>query len=231
MVNLEDAIIARMKSHGQNFEILVDCDKAISFKEGKAIEIRDVLAVERIFKDAKKGDVAAEASLRQVFNTDDVLEVASQIIKKGEIQLTAEYRNNLREQKHRSIVEAIHKRGIDPRSGLPHPVARIENAFEEARIHIDEFAPAEQQIEAIVQKLRPILPIRFETRQLELTIPAHYAGKCYSIIRQHSKPLKEQWQNNGDLLTLVEIEAGAQEEFFSKLNNITRGDITTRVVK
>jgi ribosome maturation protein SDO1 len=49
MVNLEDAVIARLESYGERFEILVDPDMASEFRKGSnesGIEIESVLAVE-----------------------------------------------------------------------------------------------------------------------------------------------------------------------------------------
>jgi len=231
MVSLDEAVLSKLKIHGQDFEILVDCDKALALKEGKPVDIRDVLAVEKVFKDAKKGDLAPETAMKQIFHTNNPLEVAKEIIKKGEIQLTSDYRNRLREEKKKAIVDIIHKRGIDPRTGLPHPPTRIENAFLEAKVHIDEFKSVEEQVSDIIQKLRPILPIKFETRQIAIKIPAVYAAKSYGTVKQFSKLLKEEWQPNGDLVVLVEIQAGAQEGFFSQLNTLTKGEVETKIVE
>ena len=60
MVNVDEAVIARLKTHGQNFEILVDCNNAIAIKENKDMDMKDVLAAIKIFTDAKKGLEAAE---------------------------------------------------------------------------------------------------------------------------------------------------------------------------
>ena len=83
MVNVDEAVIARLKTHGQNFEILVDCNNAIAIKENKDIDMKDVLAAIKIFTDAKKGLEASEGDMEQVFKTSDVEEVAKQIIKKA----------------------------------------------------------------------------------------------------------------------------------------------------
>ncbi|MEM3127037.1 MAG: ribosome assembly factor SBDS, partial [Candidatus Woesearchaeota archaeon] len=155
MVTVDKAVVARLKSHGLNFEILVDCENAIKIKYGQALEWRDVLAVEKIFSDASKGIIVPEVQLRQVFNTLDPKEVALQIIKKGEIQLTAEYRERFREEKRRRIINEIHRNAVDPKTGIPHPLSRIEDAIREAKVKIDEFKPVETQIEEIIKKLRP----------------------------------------------------------------------------
>ena len=35
MVDVDKSVIARYKTQGKNFEILVDCDKALAYREGK----------------------------------------------------------------------------------------------------------------------------------------------------------------------------------------------------
>ena len=67
MVSVDEAVIARLKSHNQNFEVLVDCNNAIALKHGKEIDMKDVLATAKIFTDAKKGLEASETAMSQVF--------------------------------------------------------------------------------------------------------------------------------------------------------------------
>ena len=90
MVAVDQAVIARLKAQGQNFEILVDCENALALREGKNVDMKDVLAVVRIFSDAKKGSEASQHIMEQIFQTSDPTEVAKKIIKEGEIHLTLE---------------------------------------------------------------------------------------------------------------------------------------------
>ena len=67
MVNIDETIIARLESYGEKFEILVDPDLAADFRNPdneKEINIEDILAVEEIFKDSKKGDKINEKGIR-----------------------------------------------------------------------------------------------------------------------------------------------------------------------
>src|SRR3989344_9278633 len=162
MVTVEKAIIARLKSHGQHFEILVDCSNALALKEGRNVDMHDILAAMQIFSDAHKGLVASEHAMKQIFGTNDVEEVAKQIIQKGEIQLTQEYRERLRDEKRKQIITMIHRNGVDPKTHLPHPPQRIENAFIEAKFNVDEFKSVQEQVQEALKQLRPILPIKFE---------------------------------------------------------------------
>src|SRR3989338_11526489 len=104
MITVDQAIIARLKTHGQAFEILVDCSNALALREGKDVDMHDILAAMKIFSDAKKGLEASETAMKQIFGTSDAEEVAKAIIKKGEIQLTHEYREGVREAKIKQII-------------------------------------------------------------------------------------------------------------------------------
>ncbi|MBW2995685.1 ribosome assembly factor SBDS [Candidatus Woesearchaeota archaeon] len=230
-MDVDKAVIARYKSHGNNFEVLVDCDAAMAFKGGQDIPIKDVLASEKVFSDSKKGMESSPLALKQSFNTDSPLEAAKQIIKKGEIQLTSEYRNKIRDEKRRQIIGIIHRNGVDPRTHAPHPITRIESALDQAKVHIDEYKPAQEQVNTILSKLQPIIPIKFETKQIEVRIPGKYTGKTYPILKSFGKILKEQWMNDGSHVAVIEMPGGLEEEFHNKLNSITHGDIETKIIE
>ena len=231
MVTVDQAIIARLKTQAHNFEILVDCSNALELREGKNLDMHDVLAAMQIFSDAHKGLVASETAMKQIFGTSDVNEVAKQIIQKGEIQLTHEYREKLREEKRKQIISIIHRNGVDPKTHLPHPPQRIENAFEEAKFHVDEFTPVQKQVQEALKKLRPILPIKFEIKELAIKISPEYAPKCYSTIKLFGTILREEWQTNGYWVAVVELPGGMESDFYDKLNKICHGNVESKILK
>ena len=231
MVTVDQAIIARLKAQGHNFEILVDCSNALALREGKDMDMHDVLAAMQVFSDAHKGLVASETAMKQIFGTSDANEVAKQIIHKGEIQLTQDYREKLREEKRKQIISIIHRNGVDPKTHLPHPPQRIENAFEEAKVHIDEFKPVQEQVQEALKKLRPILPIKFEVKELAIKISPEYAPKCYSTVRMYGTLLREEWQANGYWVAVVELPGGMESDFYDKLNKICHGNVESKILK
>ena len=231
MVGVDEAVIARLKTHGQNFEVLVDCNNAIALREGKSIDMKDVLAASKIFTDAKKGLEASEHAMQQIFQTIEAEEVAKQIIKKGDMQLSAEYRNKIRENKRKQIINIIHRNGVDPKTHLPHPVTRIENAFEEAKFHVDEFLSVQQQVQEVLKKLQPILPIKFEVKELAVKIGPEYAGKAYATVKNYGTILREEWQNSGYYVAVIEMPGGLESEFYEKINDICHGDVEVKVLK
>jgi ribosome maturation protein SDO1 len=231
MVTVDNAVIVRLKTHGQDFEILVDCNNAIAVRENKQVNMKDVLAAMKIFSDAKKGLEASETTMKQIFQTDDLEEIAKQIIKKGDLQLTSEYKNSLREIKRKQIINMIHRNGVDPTTHAPHPVTRIENALEEIKFHVDEFTSVEEQMQDALKKLKVIIPIRFEVKELAVKIGPDYAAKAYATVKKFGTILKEEWQNNGYWVAVVEMPGGLESEFYEKVNEICHGEVEAKVLK
>ena len=230
MVKLEDAVVARLSSHSTTFEILVDPELAMAVKSGQSDDIRGVLALDKVFKDAKKGDKAADEMVQKVFGTTDVLKVAEEILRRGEIQVTTEQRRQMREQRLRQVIALISKRAINPQTGTPHPPARIESAMETARVHVDEFKSAEEQLPSIIKALQPLVPLKFEMRRIAVKIPAAHTGKAQRIVKSFATVKQEQWLNDGSWAAVVEVPAGIQAEFFDKLNELTSGEAQTKVL-
>ncbi len=229
MVSIDDAIIARLKTHGEKFEVLVDPYKARKIKQGEDQE--DFLASTFVYKDVSAADKAPDELLLKVFGTDNVVEIARTIITKGEVHLTNEQRKEIFEEKRNKIISYIVRNAIDPKTGFPHPRIRIENAFEQLNIHIDIFKSSERQTDEIVKKLRTVLPLRFETRDMAVKIPSAYVGKAHSVLASFGTLKREEWARDGSLLALLEIPAGLQNEFFDKMNALTKGDVEVKIIE
>ncbi len=230
MVNVDDAVIARLESYGERFEILVDAELAADYKRGNDIEIEKVLAVEEIFKDAHKADKASEENMEKAFETTDPLEVADIIIKKGNIQITANQRRKMQEEKTKQVISKISQEAINPQTKLPHPPQRIAKAMEEAKVHIDPMKTVEEQIEPTVKAILTKIPIRIEKVQVAVKIPGTYAGKSYSVITQYGKLIKEEWENDGSWIGIVEIPGGLQDKFYTELSGLTHGEVETKLL-
>jgi len=162
MTNIDKAVIAKLKKEGKTYEILVDCEKALSLRSGKTISVSDVVVTDEIFYDAKKGTRASEHELEKIFGTDDKLEICKSIIMDGVVPLTADLLRKEIENKRKQIVDFIHKNVVDPGTGRPHPPQRIDAAMNEAKVRIDENKSAEHQFQLVIDQIRKILPIKCE---------------------------------------------------------------------
>jgi ribosome maturation protein SDO1 len=220
--------VVRLIVDGEKFELLVKPDPALEFKIGKRSDISNILASDEIYTDANKGNRASKEKLEKYFRTSNISEVARIILEKGELNLTTEQRRRLMEEKRRQIINIISRTYVDPKTHLPHPPLRIEQALEECRVSIDPFKKAEEQVKGVVEALRSILPLKTERLRFTVVIPAQYTAQSYSILKSTGDIVKEDWQSDGSLKVIIEIPAAIQSNMMDRLASVTKG--TAQVV-
>jgi ribosome maturation protein SDO1 len=233
MISLDEAVTARLESHGQRFEVLVDPDAALAMKRGEFDgDLEDVIAAEDVFEDASRGDRPPEESLTEVFGTTDPMAIIPEVVERGEIQITAEQRREMQEQKRRQLIERIARNAVNPQmDDAPHPPERIERALEEAGFRIDPMETVESQVDEALDALRPVIPIRFEEITVAVRIPPEYAGKAQGRLRDYGELEREEWQGDGSWVGVLTFPAGMQNDFYDLVNDMTSGEAETRIVK
>ena len=220
--------IARIKINNKHFEIFVDLDLAMKLRKGMAVNVQNALATNEIYVNSKTGAKPSGADLTACFGTTDVFAIADRIIKKGDIQLPKDYKDEQQENKKKKIIDFYSRNAVDARTSKPFTPQAIESAIEQAGINIDN-KPIEEQISSITEALKTIIPLKIETKKLSIIIPVAYTGKAYGIINEYKE--KEDWLANGDLKVIVNIPVGLQSEFYDKLNSITHGAALTEEIK
>jgi ribosome maturation protein SDO1 len=233
MISLDEAVTARLESHGQRFEVLVDPDAALAIKRGEFEgELEEVIAAEDIFEDAARGDRPPEDMLEEVFETTDPMAVIPEVIKRGEIQITADQRREMQAQKHKQLVQRITRNAVNPQmDDAPHPPERIESALEETDFRVDPMEPVETQVDDALDALRPVIPIRFDEITVAVQVPADYAGSAQAQIRQFGELEREEWQADGSWVGVLTFPAGMQNDFYDLVNEHTSGEAETRIIK
>ena len=226
----EKFTIARLTRENEHFEILIKPQKALDYRNGKISGITEVLAAEMIFSDANKGTKVSEDAMKKAFNTIDPLKIADEILKKGTLQLTTDQRRKMVEDKKRQVIDFIARQAVDPKTNLPHPPMRIENAMEQIRYPIDPFKPVEEQANDIVKLLRPILPLKIEQVVVAVKIPTQYAARAYGIVKTLGTIKKEEWRGDGSWYGEIEIPAGVYASLLNKLGDSTKGNGEAKII-
>jgi ribosome maturation protein SDO1 len=215
--------VVRLVIGNNKFEILVRPDPALEFKLGKKYDLSSVLVSDEIYTDANKGSRAGNDKLSKYFKTTDSMEIAKQILLRGEHSLTTEQRRRMTEEKKKQIVQFINKNFVDPRTHLPHPPLRIASAMNEVRIVIDPYKRAEDQVKGVIEAVRKILPLKSENVILTITVPSVCAVQSYSTLKSIGSLKGEQWLADGSLKILVETNAGMKGEILERIGSITKG--------
>ena len=232
MISLDEAVTARLESHGERFEVLVDPDAALAISRGEFEgDLADIIAAEDVFEDASRGDRPPENALEEVFGTTDPLEIIPEVIKRGEIQITAEQRREMQEQKRKQLIDRIARNAVNPQmDDAPHPPDRIESALEETDFRVDPMEPVESQVDEALDELRPVIPIRFDTVTVAVQLPADYAGSGQAKVREFGDLEREEWQADGSWIGVLEFPAGLQNDFYDLVNEVSSGTAETRIV-
>ncbi len=213
----------RLTHEGEHFEILVKPDPALDYRLGKIKSLSEVLVSDTIYSDADKGTRPSEDKLKKAFGTTDPLKVAETILRRGMLQLTTDQRRHMIEEKRKQIVFFISRNCVDPKTNLPHPPARIEQAMEKIHYSIDPFKETEEQAKDIIKLLRPLIPIKMEQVLVSVRIPPEYATRAYGSVKGFGTIRNEEWGADGSWTAVVEMPAGLYGPFLEKLGDLTKG--------
>jgi len=214
-------VLARLKVQGKTYEIDVDLDEALKIKSGKGEDILAALNCNGIYSNIKDGTKVTNADLMKAFGTSDFHEISKQIIIKGEVQKTQEFRDAEKEAKVKQIIQLVLRNAVD-QHGRPYTEERIKRAIDESHYHVDN-KPAEQQLSPLMEKLKEVIPIKIETKRIKLTIPARFTGQVYGLLKDYKE--SEEWLANGNLQAILNIPSGMQLDFYDKLNSVTHGAV------
>jgi len=228
---MDGMVIARLEYSGHTFEIILEADYVNDGRQDDWKDILEHMPAEEIFSDARKGKRAPQEDIDSAFANTDVKSIAIDILQRGQVQLTTEQRRAMQEDKRKQIVALIVRESMNPQTKTPHPPQRIESAMEEVGIHIDPMKPVSVQVKDVVQALRAVLPISFEKLKLAIKLSGVDYGKCYGDIKGMGAISKEEWTADGSWVAVVEIPAGLQQDLFSKLNEKTKGNVESKIIK
>lgn len=223
MVKIDDALVIKLKRGGKDFQVLADPKQLVKFRANPdSIPLNELMPIQEVFKDARKGDRVSEADLEAVFETTNHEEVIRNVLLHGDFSPTAEQKREMLGKIHRQLVDLIARTAIDPRTNLPHTSDRIESAMKEAKVHAD-FRSPEVQFDDVVKALLPFIPLKFGKVNLQIHIPMAHASRAYGKLRNIGTVKKEQWLADGLLLNL-EIPKGMKMSVIDTINGLTQGE-------
>ena len=232
--------LARLRIQGETLEIVVDPEKAVEYKsalrrreEQEVPEVgepdfREALRSDEIFHDAHKGQLASQNFLEEVFGTDESINIAAKILRDGELQLTSEQRNKIIDNKRKQIIQIIHRNAMDPTTNMPIPVQRIQNILDNTHHRIDMYKKPENQVDDILHILKPIIPIKFDTKNIIFRIFKEYAPKVYGTLKQYNV-IHESWNDDGSLSMRINVPAGMRVDVIDRINSLTHGNVEVEV--
>lgn len=216
MVSLDNAVLARMEKGGKRYEVLLNPDLVDAFKsDPESVDINAFMAMDEVFHDARGGERPTAEAIENTFGTQNIRTIATTILTKGSIQLTTAQRKAMVERMRQQIVHQIHVQAVDPKTKSPHPKTRIELALDESRYSVDPFKRLEDQVKEAIDKLKPMIPLSFESVRLAFKVPGSAYGSVSRILRPYQQ--KEQWLENGSWAAVIECPAGMKPDLIDQI--------------
>ncbi len=167
---------------------------------------------------------------------------AKYILKKGELKLPKELRDELISKKEKQIVSYIQKYAINPSTKAPYTPQKIKEALgtlfsglkvgdKKIRIMLDPLREIDEELPIIIDALKNIIPIRLEIIVTRIHIPPQFSGIAYGYLAKFGNIVKSNWLNDGSLEAVVEVPGGEFLQFHRKLLDLTRGTLKLDVIE
>lgn len=227
-IEIKDAVKVNYKKAEHSFEILAKPDVIEKIKAAKTdndlneLKLEDILTISEIYLNADAGNIAKSEVLTNIFGSEDKRAIAIKMIKEGNIEVTVEQRRKIMEQKLSQLVTTIQQNAVDPSTKAVIPAERIKLAIDQVNFKIDLYQPLEKQVQEAVKKIQLILPLSFEKVNMLVVISPEYAPRSYGVLKKFQAK-KLEYRSDGSLEATIELPASRKAEFFSQINNLTKG--------
>ena len=100
----------------------------------------------------------------------------------------------------------------------------------EAKYNFDPIRSVERQVEDIVRKIRPLIPISFEKVKAAIKIPAIYVGKCYGQMSGLGTIENEEYQSDGSWIGILKMSAASYGELENLLGSTAKGTAELKII-
>lgn len=220
MVDVNKAFTVRYKKDNKELEILVDFDLLEDFKKDPNNKnIYDILADYKIYKDQKKGEIAPETFLKELFNNKDEETILKEIAINGECQIPTAYLNKLREEKKMQVINYISENSVNPANKSKYTRSMIEGEINKLKYNFNGNRDHVKQAEEVTQLLKKIMPISIEKIVIEINVPGMYCGAFYGPFRKYGNITKEYFDKDGNLRMHMETTHGLVDDVINYIKN------------
>jgi ribosome maturation protein SDO1 len=168
---LTNVTVVRIKKGKEKFEIAAYPNTVAAFRNGVEKNVREVLQIDRVFRNVEQGEYAKSKDLQKAFGTDDQEAICIEILKHGEMQLSERERSSQKEALLKEICTMVAERCINSQSKRPVTVGVVERALAELHYNVDLSKNAKKQALEAIKLLESKFPIERLPMNLKITFP------------------------------------------------------------
>lgn len=169
---LTNVAVVRLKRGGSRFEVACYKNKCLEWRAGVEKDLDEVLQTTQVYENVSKGLFAKPKNLRKAFGTEDMEAICTQILTRGELQVSDKERAKRYDELFHEVATTIVEKCVNPESGRPYPAGVVERAMRDAHFNVDPNRSAKQQAMELVPRLAERIPLARAPMRLRLVAPA-----------------------------------------------------------
>ena len=198
---------------------------------------------EKLGRSLSKDEISKLSSEIADLSEDLLREYAAKyILKRGVLKLPIEIRDELLEEKEKQIISYIQKYAINPATKAPYPPQKIKEALDavfagqkvgdrKVRISLDPLKEVDEELPAIIEALKSIIPIKLEILVAKVRVPPQYTGVAYGQLEKFGSIKESTWLDDGTLEAVIEIPGGQFMQFHKKMLDLTKGTMKIEILE
>lgn len=213
--------LVKLKKARKRFEIACYQNKVQDYRKGVEKDLDEVLQIHQVFINVSKGQVASKEDLNKCFETTDIDEIITEILTKGEIQLSERERQVMLNKINNELLTIVSAKCINPVSKKRYPPTMIHKLLVELKFSPVLNKPAKlQALEAIkLLIVKQIVPIVRAKMKVKVTISSQETERIERLQKLvNGSPTGESWSYLGlidpvmyrDLVTVCEGKGTVQ---------------------
>eukprot|EP00667_Euglena_gracilis_P006322 EG_transcript_6367 len=183
--------IVSMERGGKHFEVACYRNKVTDWKSGVEKDLANVIQVERVFVNVKKGEFAAKSDLQRIFPGKEEMEIIQEILGKGVSQVNTMEREFHRDKLFKQIAHTAAEMSVDPWYHRLYTGRIIEKAMDQFGYSLKPAVPVKAQAIEVIRFLKAEgMPIERASMKFVVDFPTvesrDLLGKW---VRNHSRRL------------------------------------------
>ena len=153
-VVLSSVNVVRLQRGGGRFEVACYPNKVVDYRSGTETDLDEVLQIRTVFKNVSKGVATPKKDLAKVFPKMSVDDICREILRSGQLQVSARERGAASEALVRDVAGIVAERVVDAATGAFLPPASVERLLrDEANFAPSATRSAKQQALDVIKIL------------------------------------------------------------------------------
>lgn len=176
-VKLTNVSVVRLKKGGKRFELACYKNKVVEYRNRVTTDLDEVLQTSLIFSNVSKGEGARKEDLVKAFGTTDIKVISTEILLKGELQVSTKEREHVVDALRKDVATIIAEKCVNPATKRPYPISIIEKAMADLHVSLKPEASAKQQALDIIKRMErsDVIAIERAAMRIKIHVPVRHA--------------------------------------------------------